>query len=209
MDQPYNPDRARRALRAVMKREDLTPNAWAERAGVAEGTLRHFLAGRTESLNAGTLQKLGSALKNPVPLAVLRGETAVTEQVPIVGYVGAGSEVFPIDDHAKGAGIDDTERPPGEEEEVVGVIVRGDSMFPVYRDGDILFYGRTLTREPHILNGQECVVRLTDGRSFVKLVKTVRRSKRFTLSSWNAPDIEDAEIDWAAPVKWVKRRRQS
>ena len=49
--------------------------------------------------------------------------------VPVVGYIGAGAEVLPIDDHAKGAGLDEVECPRGmDPAKTVAVKVRGDSI---------------------------------------------------------------------------------
>jgi len=119
--------------------------------------------------------------------------------VPLVGYVGAGAEVFAIDD---GGALDEIEPPPGIGPEAVAVKVRGDSMFPRYSEGDLLIYDTfiPLTRA----DGQECVVSLLDGRKFVKTVR-VEGEGRATLESWNAPPIRNVAVEWVAPILWVKR----
>lgn len=121
--------------------------------------------------------------------------------VPIVGYVGAGAEISPVDDHFLGSGLDEIEAPPGTPPNAVCVLVRGDSMYPRYFDGERLFYIRD-ERAPEELIGRECVVRLTDGRMFVKILRRGTLARRFHLESWNAPLMEDQEVEWAAPVMW-------
>jgi phage repressor protein C with HTH and peptisase S24 domain len=115
-----------------------------------------------------------------------------------VGYVGAGSEVYPIDDHEQGAGLDEVDIPPGVPEDAVLVIVRGDSMYPRYFDNEYLFYMRD-SRPPGDFVGRECVVKLDDGRIFVKVLRRGANGF-FNLESWNGPMIENKSVEWAAPV---------
>ncbi len=136
----------------------------------------------------------------PVPFAS-RAPTA-----PVVGYVGAGTEVTPFDDHAQGAGLDHVEIPPGLPPDGVLVIVRGDSMYPRYFEGEFLYYVRD-GRDPQDFIGRECVVRLADGRVLVKVLRRGSQAGLFSLESWNAPPIEDKAIEWAAPVMARVNRR--
>jgi phage repressor protein C with HTH and peptisase S24 domain len=119
--------------------------------------------------------------------------------VPLVGYVGAGAEMFSADD---GGALDEIDPPPGIGPSAVAVRVRGDSMFPRYMDGDMLIYdAHTPIRKA---DGQECVVALPDGRRFVKIVRD-ERDGTVTLESWNAPPIRRIIVEWVAPIVWVKR----
>ncbi len=123
----------------------------------------------------------------------------------MVGYVGAGQQVFPVDDHAMGAGMDEVEA-PGElaGQIVVAVRVRGDSMHPM-KDGWLLFYSRDQDGVPEDCIGRLCVVQLArDGPLLVKELRRGYDAGRWTLLSWNAAPIEDAEIAWAAPVLSIR-----
>lgn len=115
-----------------------------------------------------------------------------------VGYIGAGAEIYPIDDHALGSGLEEVEIPPGVPDDAVLVIVRGDSMYPRYFDNEFLFYVRD-QRNPLEFIGRECVVKLEDGRIFVKVLRKGANGS-FNLESWNAPTIENKAVEWAAPV---------
>lgn len=113
--------------------------------------------------------------------------------------------VFPIDDHEKGVGLEEVDAPPGADGSFVALRVRGDSMWPAYRDGDIIFY-EDLQYSPVECAGRDCVVRLTDGQVMLKVVAPGSRPGLVTLQSHNAPPIVDAEADWLAPVRWIERR---
>jgi len=118
--------------------------------------------------------------------------------VRAVGYVGAGAEILPFDDHSPGP-LEEVEIPRGMvPDDAVVVIVRGNSMYPRYLENEMLLYVRRMD-DPREYIGRECVVALEDGRM---LVKTLRRAANglFNLESWNAPPIEAVAIQWAAPV---------
>lgn len=119
------------------------------------------------------------------------------------GYIGGGGEVYPIDDYAVGDGLElePIDIPPGVPDDAVLVIVRGDSMHPRYFDNEYLFYLRD-DRPPVEFVGRECVVKLTDGRAFVKILRPGSRPDLFNLESWNptTPTMIDAVLEWAAPV---------
>lgn len=116
--------------------------------------------------------------------------------VHVLGYVGAGAEVRPIDDHEMGAGLETVEVDFPVRPGTVAVIVRGDSMLPIFEDGDLIGYMED-SADPVSLIGKTCVVRLADGRTFVKRLKRGSDDGLFTLVSANARDIEDVEIEWA------------
>lgn len=114
------------------------------------------------------------------------------------GFVGAGAEVLPFDDHNIGDDLHPTDIPPGLPADAALVIVRGDSMYPRYFDNELLFYVRHDT-SPSELLGRECVIKLQDGRMFVKILRKGSNGC-FNLESWNGPLIEDRAVEWAAPV---------
>jgi repressor LexA len=126
-------------------------------------------------------------------------------KAPVIGYIGGGQVIYPVDDHALGAGLDEVSAPPSNDGQMIAVVVRGDSMYPAYNDSDLVFYDDT-GREPQALLGKECVIKLSDGSMFVKRLRNGTRPGAYTLESFNAPPMENVEIQWAAPVKWVKKR---
>ncbi len=122
--------------------------------------------------------------------------------VPIVGYVGAGAKVFPINDLAPGQGLDRAPCPRGlDPTRTVAVVVRGDSMLPI-DDGWLLFYTRA-DEPPDQLVGRLCVVEVVDGPTLVKRLGRGFREGRYTLYSTNAAPIEDVPLAWAARVRAI------
>lgn len=129
---------------------------------------------------------------------LLTGEGSPTAKpllAPLLGYVGAGAQIFPVDDL-----LDEIEMPQPSPN-TVAVIVRGDSMHPRYFDGEKIFYDNR-EMPPKELIGRECVVKVKNGPTLLKILRKGGRANRFTLDSWNAKPIEDQDVEWAAPVKW-------
>lgn len=191
-------DHRRQALGNIMKRHGLTLTKWARDAGIAEGGFRNFMSGRTDSISISSYE----ALANAVGVSV---STLLGEQVPVVGRVGAGQEMFPIDDHAMGDGIDMADAPPGvSPDSVVAVEVAGTSMHPIAA-GWLLFYRRDVYGVTDECINKLCVCQIKDGPTYVKEVRHGTNGK-FTLTSWNAPPIENVELAWAARVIDIRPR---
>lgn len=151
-------------------------------------------------------ERYGRALGvHPVWLLTGHGAPSRRFSVPVLGYVGAGAEVISIDDHAPGAAQERVDLPFGDTMEIVALRVQGDSMYPAYRDNDLLFYDRE-PLPPRECLGRECVIRLVDGHTYIKLLTKGGQPGRYTLISYNAPPLEDMEVEWAVPVRWVERR---
>jgi len=123
------------------------------------------------------------------------------QEVRVVGYIGAGAEVFAVDDHEKGAGLDVVQVDFPVKHGTIGVIVRGDSMMPMFEDGDLIGYIRDASG-PDQLIGKICVVKVVDGPTFIKRLKRGSVHGLYTLVSANARDIEDVEIEWAARYRF-------
>ena len=160
----------------------------------------------TRSLNVESALKYSKAFRvNHYWLLTGIGNPDTLMSVPVVGYVGAGAVLFPADNHVKVNGLDMVEAPPTGDVAVIAVIVRGDSMFPAYRDGDIIFLDKEPSSAEYYLN-KECVVTLPGGEKYLKTVTKGSQPGLYTLMSWNAPPIVDVEVESAVPVRWVQKR---
>lgn len=125
----------------------------------------------------------------------------------VVGYIGAGAQVFPIDSDGDDGMLDEVELDFPMPEGTVAAIVRGDSMLPVFEEGDLIGYFRDAS-DPHAVLGRQCVVKVVDGPIYLKTVKRGSTPGLFTLSSFNARDIEDVGLEWAAPFQFRVSRFQ-
>ena len=134
---------------------------------------------------------------------LLFGDSEMVER-PISGIVGAGQQVIPVDDLSQ-MPFPDTVRVPAALGHVTIVEVRGDSMRPRYEEGDLIAYGPPLYNLEDVWN-RECVVRLPDGRTYLKKVRPGTEPNTAILLSTNADPIINVKIDWAAPLAdWIKR----
>lgn len=139
-------------------------------------------------------------------LLALGLDDGTRSMVPVVGYLGGGQTVHAIDDHEKGNGFDEIEAPAGVENGIA-LIVRGDSMAPRYKDGDYVIIEKAFIDVMSLI-GDDCYVKLADGRCFLKTLEAGSRPGRFTLSSIDGPTLHDVVIELAYPVAWIKPRRK-
>lgn len=122
--------------------------------------------------------------------------------VPLKGKVGAGQQVEAVDN----GDLDEAPAPPDATPSTVAVQISGDSMFPTYEEGSLIYYSRHLP--PSEMVNRRAVVQLADGRIFLKVIRPGSTPDFWTLQSINAqyPDIEDVVIEWAAPIDWIRPR---
>lgn len=118
--------------------------------------------------------------------------------VPIVGYVGAGSVAHYYAD-AQGP-FDTVPGPFGSNANTVAVEIRGDSLGPLF-DRWLVFYDEVRSPVTSDLIGKLCIVGLADDRVLIKQLKRSRVPGLFHLLSQNDGPILDVEIVWAAQVK--------
>lgn len=113
----------------------------------------------------------------------------------VKGEIGAGrgNEVEPIDDLNE-----PIELPPSD---AIAVRVRGNSMWPVYKDGEKLVY-LPEQRSPEELVGRECAIKVRGGGMMVKIIRKGSRKNRYNLESFNEPTIENVAVEWASPIRW-------
>ncbi len=162
----------------------LTQSELADRIGLSQDKISNVKRG-VRKLSSDEATRISEVTGYPLPGHI--------NPLDVLGYIGAGAVVYPIDDGDPLYSLNiEYPLPPG----TVGAIVRGDSMFPIFEDGDLVAYsGETVLPEDMI--GETCIVQVTDGRM---LIKTIRRGSLpglYTLTSYNAPDIVDVSLDWA------------
>lgn len=186
-------------LREVREARGLTLEQVAERINSTAATVSRRESGSRQLKWADLVLMAGALDVTPVDLV---GDK--TELIPIVGYVGAGAQIFPFDDHAKGQGIDEAPCPARlDPRTTVAVRVRGDSMPPI-GDGWLIFYSRAPEPDTAAVIGKLCVVKIAgDGPTLLKRVRRGPTPGRFNLESSNAPLIEDVALDWAAPARAI------
>jgi phage repressor protein C with HTH and peptisase S24 domain len=125
--------------------------------------------------------------------------------VPLLGFAQAGAGGF-FDDAGfpVGQGWEEIELPAGAGEGAYALQVQGDSMLPLYRDGDVLIV------EPgaRVRKGDRVVVKITSGEVTAKVLAG-RSAGAIELVSLNPahPDrtVSTAEIEWMARIVWASQ----
>lgn len=155
-----------------------------------------------------TAQAIATAMGRSIDELIILGDSNGTYPsagyaIAVAGRVGAGAEIIPIDDHAKGDGLYHVICPPQiAPHGIVAVEVVGDSMEPVYFEGDVLFYTRQAVGVPTEALGRPCICQDADGYAWVKQVKVGTAPGRYNLLSINPTGTNrlDVPLNWAAPV---------
>ena len=131
---------------------------------------------------------------------------------PIVGIVRAGSEIeYWNDQFPGGESIGVPGELFGDGDGVVrrwgGVVVRGESMSPIFDDGDILFFDMRYGGEASGLIGRACVVETAAGGAMVKRLERGRKAGMYNLESYNRHHavVANVVLRTARPVMWVKK----
>ena len=198
-------ERSKAALQSFMDAKGLKPHPWAQAAGLRSSTLYNFLAGRSHSLTADSLQRLAKAAGATVD-EILSGKTsgpthkvrqkeapspATTSggDVALKWLVGIYGRLF----HVEGDTL--VPRPVGVPAgvEVVAARVDGDGLHPIPSDWLVFF--EAAAKPTDAVVGKLCVVRMRGAQQ--PMIREVRRGSTpglYTLLSWTASPLENVEV---------------
>lgn len=126
-----------------------------------------------------------------------RGPMKATRRgTPVIGFTGAGAAVFPLDS----GGFDEVVAPFEVDENAVAFLVKGDSMYPVYRENTYVI-ARPLDDMKDALYTR-AVVTLESGQRYLKEVLPGSADGLFTLVSFapGVAPIADVRLTAAARV---------
>ena len=202
------------AIDKLAARLEVTPSALARMAGLdptsfnrskrasgeAEGRPRWL---STESL-AKVLTATGVSFAEFAALAE-GARTAPPKGVPLLGFAQAGSDGF-FDDAGlpAGEGWEEVAFPGMAEAGCYALEISGDSMTPVYRDGDRIVV--TPVSEPR--RGDRVVVKTVDGEVLAKEVARIT-ARTLELASLNPEyegrTLERKNIAWIARIIWASQ----
>ncbi|MBV1703312.1 MAG: helix-turn-helix transcriptional regulator [Hyphomicrobiales bacterium] len=202
-------ERIWQAVDALAQRHSMTASALARKAGLDPTTFNkskrlsadgHRRWPSTESV-AKILAATGSEFGEFV--AVIDGPAKrPVKPLPLIGLAQAGTGGFFGDGgFPVGAGWDEVAFPQVQDEHAYALEISGESMMPVYRDGDIVI----VSPAAPLRRGDRVVVRTTEGEVMAKELRR-RTSKTVELRSLN-PDHVDRTIpvenlSWIARIVW-------
>ena len=201
------------AIDSLARREGLSASALALRAGLDATSFnpsKRFSPGdpprarwpSTESLTR-VLAATGLSLSG---FAALAGDAPPPRTaVPLLGLAQAGEDGF-FDDAGlpTGDGWDQTDLPQPRDS-LLGLRINGDSMMPLYREGDRIIVDREAT---DVRKGDRVVVRTTGGETLAKALTAISAAT-VTLGSINPAypprTLPRRDILWMGRILWVSQ----
>jgi len=190
-------------LAAAREAKGISQSDLARLIGIKPQAIQAIEAGRVEKPR--NIVAIAKALDIEAGFLLTGDETTNTDlnEVPLVGYVGAGATAHFYASADEGLGT--APAPEGATASTVAVEIRGESLGALFEHW-LVYYDEVRSPVTHDMIGRLCVVGLVDDRV---LVKKIQRSKTpglyHLLSNTEAP-IFDAEVVWAARVKSMMPR---
>jgi phage repressor protein C with HTH and peptisase S24 domain len=201
------------ALDALSERYGLTASGLARKAGLDPTTFNkskrqtasgHLRWPSTESI-AKVLQATGATLDEFMALVASKGAPGARKPRPLIGLAQAGGGGF-FDDagFAIGSGWDEIDFLADADEHSYALEISGDSMAPVYRDGDIVI----VSPSAPVRRGDRVVVKTTTGEIMAKELKR-QTARTIEVKSFNSsyPDrvLGKNEVSWMARILWASQ----
>ncbi|MGB8314175.1 MAG: helix-turn-helix transcriptional regulator [Aestuariivirga sp.] len=159
----------------------------------------------TESL-AHLLEASGASVEEFTDLLTGRkGQPPKRKQIPLLGLARAGKGGY-FDDSGfpAGNGWDEIDVPGVTDTAAYALKITGDSMLPVYREGDTIIVSPGAT----VRKGDRVVVKTADGQVMAKIMQR-QTAKNVELASFNAAhetkSLDMKDVDWMARIIWASQ----
>ena len=204
------------AIDRLADRNEMTASGLAKRAGLDPTTFNRSKRagpdGRPRWPSTESIAKILEATRTDLSvfLGLDQGSRAARRglrQVPLLGMAQAGAGGF-FDDGGfpAGQGWDQIAIPDGADtgENVFALEVSGDSMLPLYRDGDTII----VARDAECRKGDRVVVKTADGEVMAKVLsrKTLRIVELASLNpSHKGRMLNPADIEWMGRIIWASQ----
>ncbi len=184
----------------LARRSGLDPTTFNKsKRATREGKLRWPSTESISKILAATGAPLGEFI------TYIGEEGSSYRNVPVIGLAEAGSEGF-FDDagYPTGGSWDEVPFPDLGDPHAYGLEISGESMEPVYRDGDMVVVSPQAT----LRRGDRVVVKTTEGEIMAK--QLVRRTvSKVELKSLNPlhkdPVLATSDVEWIARIVWASQ----
>lgn len=202
------------AIDTIAERYGFSASGLAKKSGLDPTSFnpskRHGPDGRprwptTESI-ARVLGASGASVEEFSDLLTGRkGQPPRRKQIPLLGLAQAGKGGF-FDDSGfpAGSGWEEIDVPGVTDQNAYALEISGDSMEPVYREGDTIVVSPSAT----VRKGDRVVVKTVDGQVMAKVMQR-QTAKTVELASINpdhAPKTLDMkDVDWMARIIWASQ----
>lgn len=201
------------AIDRLAKAHGLTASGLARRAGLDPTTFnkskRITRDGKprwpsTESISK-ILEATGAGLNEFVSYIGSGANSLIHHTIPVIGFAQAGtSGHFDDAGYPMGAGWEEITFPDIGDPHAYALEISGESMEPVYRDGDIVI----VCPQANIRRGDRVVLKTREGEVMAKVLRRQTASK-YELKSLH-PDHPDRwlavdDVDWIARITWASQ----
>ena len=203
-----------RAIDALAMRHNMSPSGLAKLAGLDPTTFNKSKRGTangklrwpsTESI-AKVLTATGASLEDFVALVSETSAGRRRRMVPLIGMAQAGTAGY-FDDAGfpAGSGWEEIAFPELADEHCYALEITGDSMLPVYRDGDRIIVAPS---SDNLRRGDRVVVKTHSGEVMAKVLGRMT-AQRIELRSFN-PQFEDrafalSEVAFVHRIIWASQ----
>ncbi|TSJ64661.1 helix-turn-helix transcriptional regulator [Starkeya sp. 3C] len=200
-----------RAVDRLAEQHGLSVSALAKRAGLDATTFnrskREAPDGRARWPSTESIAKILAATGTGLDdfMALIDGTGTARRSIPLIGFAQAGGGGY-FDDAGfpVGGSWDEIVFPNVGDEHAYALEIAGDSMLPLYRDGDVV----VVSPAAPVRRGDRVVVKTREGEVLAKELKR-RTARTVELRSLNSehPDrlLQEGEIAWIARVLWASQ----
>ena len=210
----FNHNQVWHAIDVIAERYGFSASGLAKKAGLDPTSFnpskRNGPDGRprwptTESI-ARVLAASGATVEEfTTLLSGRKGQPAARKLIPLLGLARAGQGGF-FDDSGfpAGTGWEEIDVPGVTDQNAYALEIAGDSMLPVYREGDTIIVSPSAS----IRKGDRVVVKTTDGQVMAKIMQR-QTARTLELASFN-PDhpvkvLDMKDVDWIARIQWASQ----
>jgi phage repressor protein C with HTH and peptisase S24 domain len=201
------------AIDQLARDHGFSPSGLARRAGLDATTFnkskRKTRDGKerwpsTESISK-ILQATGASLGEFVSHMGDSSGSTTYQNIPVIGFAQAGTSGY-FDDagYPSGGSWDEIPFLNVGDPHAYALEISGDSMEPVYRDGDVII----VSPGADIRRGDRVVLKTRDGEIMAKVLRR-RTAYKYELSSLNVehPDrwLTAEDVDWIARIVWASQ----
>jgi phage repressor protein C with HTH and peptisase S24 domain len=202
------------AIDTIAERYGFSASGLAKKSGLDPTSFnpskRHGPDGRprwptTESI-ARVLNASGASVEEFTDLLTgRRGQPPRRKQIPLLGLAQAGKGGF-FDDSGfpVGSGWEEIDVPGVTDSNAYALEITGDSMLPVYREGDVIIVSPSAT----IRKGDRVAVKTVDGQVMAKTMQrqTAKTVELVSINPEHEPKtIDMKDIDWIARIIWASQ----
>ena len=200
-----------RAIDRLAERHGLSASALARRAGLDPTSFnrskREQPDGRSRWPSTESIAKILAATSTSLDdfMGLLDDAVAARRAIPLIGFAQAGGGGY-FDDAGfpVGGSWDEIAFPNVGDEHAYALEISGDSMLPLYRDGDLV----VVSPAAPVRRGDRVIVKTREGEVLAKELKR-RTARTLELRSLNPEHayrvLQEKDIAWVARVLWASQ----